>query len=227
MKKSILFLGLILLYVFSTTSLSFAITDVPKGLHSYRVQPGDTLSKLYGKKLTPALEKFIMDVNRIDSQHLVISRLILLPDNPNELPYFCPVPAELEAARSEKRKIYIFLDIQYFAAYEYGQLQFWGPISTADRQHRTPAGTFNVLGKYEKYFSHKKECLGAPMPYAIKISDSGDFLHQQAMPGVPASHGCIRLLMDDAKKLYVWAHLNDPTQIVDSMQSTMNGYVTN
>lgn len=227
MQKSILFFGLVLMFTFGTTSASSASVELMEGLHKYCVQPGDTLSKMYGDGLTDELLKFIMDINRIDPEHLPLGKTILLPDNPNGLPYFCPVPQEIEAARKYKRKVYIFLKKQYFAVYENGHLQFWGPISSANDLHETPIGTFRVLGKYEKYFSHKKECYGAPMPYAIRITNDGYFLHQQAMPGRPASHGCVRLLMSDARKIFSWIHEKDSVQIMDSMEPVMEGYVTN
>jgi hypothetical protein len=44
------------------------------------------------------------------------------------------------------------------------------------------------------------------MRYYYNIHTSmGLALHQYAMPGIPASYGCVRLLAEDARWLYDWA----------------------
>ena len=44
------------------------------------------------------------------------------------------------------------------------------------------------------------------LPYNFNIHNSlGIGWHQYDLPGYPASHSCLRLLMDDAKYLYKWA----------------------
>jgi len=42
----------------------------------------------------------------------------------------------------------------------------------------------------------------APMPFMQQIDQYGVALHAGHNPGYPASHGCIRLPADFAKKLY-------------------------
>ncbi len=51
------------------------------------------------------------------------------------------------------------------------------------------------------------------MPFSINFN-KGYFLHQQSMPGFPASHGCVRLLEVDAQRLFNWIRLGDPVTLV-------------
>lgn len=191
---------------------------MPQEIYIYTIRKGDTW-----RKIIPAtaenfkkIKKFVEDVNRIDSRHLIVGMKIRLPRNPNELPFFCPVPEKISAAQDTPRAVYVFLGQQYFGAYSYGHLIFWGPISSGkDWAHRTPTGQFHVLLKDKNHVSTDPECPGAPMPYALQFTSSGDFLHQQALPGRAASHGCVRLLMSDARKLFYWARVGDPVSVLN------------
>src|SRR5207244_11398823 len=75
-----------------------------------------------------------------------------------------------------------------------------GPISTGVPGHPTPLGVFSVIEK-DRYH-HSNIYSGAPMPYMQRITWSGVALHEGVLPGHPASHGCIRMSHDFAKKLW-------------------------
>jgi L,D-transpeptidase catalytic domain len=73
-------------------------------------------------------------------------------------------------------------------------------VSTGKSGHRTPTGVFTIL---EKEVYHRSNLYhGAPMPYMERVTWSGVALHAGQLPGYPASHGCVRLPMDFAQKLY-------------------------
>jgi lipoprotein-anchoring transpeptidase ErfK/SrfK len=72
--------------------------------------------------------------------------------------------------------------------------------STAKQGHITPLGEWSVLEKRPFYRSRKYD--NAPMPWMERIDEYGIALHGGANPGYPASHGCIRLPMKFAQKLY-------------------------
>ncbi len=75
-------------------------------------------------------------------------------------------------------------------------------VSTARRGYRTPRGRFRPTRMYKRYFSKKYH--NSPMPYSVF------FHHGYAIHGTnsvknlgrPASHGCVRLHPDHARKLY-------------------------
>ena len=75
-----------------------------------------------------------------------------------------------------------------------------GPVSTGVPGHPTPMGVFSVIEK-DRYH-HSNIYSGAPMPYMQRITWSGVALHEGELPGHPASHGCIRMSHDFAKKLW-------------------------
>jgi hypothetical protein len=61
-------------------------------------------------------------------------------------------------------------------------------------------GVFRIIEK-DRYH-HSNIYSNAPMPYMQRITWSGVALHEGVLPGYPASHGCIRLSSDFAKKLW-------------------------
>lgn len=73
-------------------------------------------------------------------------------------------------------------------------------ISSAKRGMITPLGFWSILEKHKFYRSKKYE--NAPMPWMQRIDGYGIAFHGGNNPGYPASHGCIRLPMKFAEKLY-------------------------
>ena len=73
-------------------------------------------------------------------------------------------------------------------------------VSTATKGRITPLGFWSVLEKRPFYRSKKYD--NAPMPWMQRIDSYGIALHGGKNPGYPASHGCIRLPMKFAEKLY-------------------------
>ena len=73
-------------------------------------------------------------------------------------------------------------------------------VSTATQGRITPLGFWSVLEKRRFYRSKKYD--NAPMPFMQRIDNYGIAFHGGNNPGYPASHGCIRLPMKFAEKLY-------------------------
>jgi lipoprotein-anchoring transpeptidase ErfK/SrfK len=73
-------------------------------------------------------------------------------------------------------------------------------ISTGKDEKPTPTGIFSVLAK--KVMHRSKKYDNAPMPFMQQIDKYGTALHGGHNPGYPASHGCIRLPSEFAKRLY-------------------------
>jgi hypothetical protein len=73
-------------------------------------------------------------------------------------------------------------------------------ISTGKDEKPTPTGIFTILDKQPMHRSIKYD--NAPMPYMQRFDQFGTALHGGHNPGYPASHGCIRLPSDFAKRLY-------------------------
>jgi len=73
-------------------------------------------------------------------------------------------------------------------------------ISTGVDKHPTPKGIFSILMKKPMHRSIKYD--NAPMPFMQQIDKYGTALHAGHNPGFRASHGCIRLPGEFARKLY-------------------------
>jgi lipoprotein-anchoring transpeptidase ErfK/SrfK len=79
------------------------------------------------------------------------------------------------------------------------------PISTGMAGHSTPMGAFSVIQKQKMHRSNIYS--GAPMPFMQRITWSGIAMHAGVLPGYPASHGCIRMPMAFAVKMYSWTRM--------------------
>ena len=73
-------------------------------------------------------------------------------------------------------------------------------VSSGMAGHETKPGVFSILEKQR--FHHSNIYSGAPMPWMQRLTRSGTALHAGAVPGYPASHGCIRLPFSFAPKLF-------------------------
>jgi hypothetical protein len=74
------------------------------------------------------------------------------------------------------------------------------PVSSGQRGRETPAGIFTVIEKQAEHYSNLYD--DASMPHMQRITWSGIALHGGPLPGYAASHGCIRLPYDFAKRLF-------------------------
>jgi hypothetical protein len=79
------------------------------------------------------------------------------------------------------------------------------PVSTGMRSHPTPMGVFSIIQKQKYHQSNIYS--GAPMPYMQRITWSGVAMHAGVLPGYPASHGCIRMPMNFAVKMWGWTRM--------------------
>ena len=79
------------------------------------------------------------------------------------------------------------------------------PVSTGMPGHSTPMGVFSVIQKHK--FHRSNIYSDAPMPYMQRITWSGVAMHAGVLPGRPASHGCIRMPMAFAVKMWNWTKM--------------------
>ncbi|WP_249225667.1 L,D-transpeptidase [Tardiphaga alba] len=101
--------------------------------------------------------------------------------------------------------IAISLDKQTMRVFDANGLFAETRVSTGMRGHATPTGVFSIIQKNKWHKSNIYS--GAPMPYMQRITWSGIALHAGALPGYPASHGCIRMPMAFSTKLWSWTRM--------------------
>ena len=108
-------------------------------------------------------------------------------------------------------RVVISLSDQLAYLYRGDELMAVAAISTGRDGKPSPTGIFSVLDKKPFYRSKKYD--NAPMPWMQRIDGYGVALHGGFNPGYPASHGCIRLPVAFAKKLYDVTSIGTPVYI--------------
>lgn len=101
--------------------------------------------------------------------------------------------------------IVVSVDRQKVTIYDSNGVFAESPVSTGMKGHSTPMGVFSVIQKHK--FHHSNIYSGAPMPYMQRITWSGIAMHAGVLPGYPASHGCIRMPMAFAVKMWNWTKM--------------------
>ena len=148
------------------------------------------------------------------------------------------VTANMPQRHSGRPSIVVNLGEQQAYLYRGRFLTASSRISSGREGHRTPLGQFSVIRKDEDHRSSlygsyvddsgrvvrpnvdvRKDpkpphstFLGASMPYFLEFSP-GYGLHQGYLPGVPASHGCIRMPYWKARQFYNAAHVGTPVVV--------------
>ncbi|WP_288923963.1 L,D-transpeptidase family protein [uncultured Ottowia sp.] len=102
---------------------------------------------------------------------------------------------------------------QHAQIYRNGIAIGYTSVSTGKRGYGTPTGRFQVL---EKRRFHRSSTYGnAPMPWMVRLTWSGIAFHSGALPGFPASHGCIRLPASFAPQLFGALSLGDTVAVLN------------
>jgi len=96
--------------------------------------------------------------------------------------------------------VVVSLAAQRAYVYRGGKLIAVSSVSTGRKGHVTPVGSYPILQK--KRMHHSNLYNNAPMPNMQRMTWDGVALHAGAIPGYPASHGCVRLPLEFSKLLF-------------------------
>ena len=121
----------------------------------------------------------------------VFGRLALAP---GQYRWLRAIPAAGET------KVVIDRLTQTFYVYRGNQLIGVSSMSSGKKGKETPLGFWAVMRKQKRGFSRKYD--NAPMPFMQMYDDKGIAFHAGPNPGYPASHGCVRLPLKFAERLY-------------------------
>ena len=99
-----------------------------------------------------------------------------------------------QRAAGEPVMAIVSLHSQRITVYDANGWILRAPVSSGQKGRETPAGIFSVIQKVEDHYSNLYD--DAYMPHMQRITWSGIALHGGALPGYPASHGCVRLPFD-------------------------------
>ena len=102
--------------------------------------------------------------------------------------------------KTGETKVVIDTLTQLFYVYREDKLVGVATVSSGKKGKETPLGFWSVMSKKVKGFSRKYD--NAPMPFMQMYDPMGIAFHAGANPGYPASHGCVRLPLKFAERLY-------------------------
>lgn len=178
-------------------------SEPPVGNQVYQLVEGE-LPKEELRRFDPDLLALLEKLNRADVSRLGRLPVLVIPatEAGDELQH-SPLPLTYGWASGLPKALVVDLPSQVFGAYEWGSLVRWGPISSGRPADLTPSGLFYLNWKSTGRFSTIDRDWYMPWYFNFDAK-RGLAFHQYRLPGLPASHGCIRLLERDAKWLYEW-----------------------
>lgn len=153
-------------------------------------------------------------INRMNT-HLRQGMILAVPKNMDRLSVYDLSPFPNYVDSKGEKVVYVSQKKLAWGAYnEEGDLLWWGPISSGMKKCavtggcETPTGSFRIIRKQDidcisTVFPRRngEESGGAIMPYCMHFL-RGYALHgSPEVPGYQASHGCVRLFIEDARWL--------------------------
>jgi hypothetical protein len=132
--------------------------------------------------------------NAPQAHHDMLAAFGPLNLRPGQFRWLPQVPADGDT------KVVIDLLTQRFYVYRGEKLVGVSTISSGKKGKETPLGLWAVMLKKKQGYSRKYD--NAPMPYMQMYDPMGIAFHAGPNPGYPASHGCIRLPLKFAERLF-------------------------
>ena len=108
-------------------------------------------------------------------------------------------------AANGEAKVVIDLKTQLLYVYQDERLVGVSTISSGKKGKETQLGFWSVLTKKRSGFSRKYD--NAPMPFMQMYDAKGLAFHAGKNPGYPASHGCVRLPLKFAERLFAMTRI--------------------
>ena len=159
----------------------------------------------------PVQRDVVQRVNRTYN-HLYLGKEIAIPKNLAQLTVLDIAPFPLKLEGENEKQIVVDQEKLAWGAYDAeGNLVKWGPLSSgrdkcsdSNRSCRTLTGIFRVFSKENSHCTSDVFPIGkggAKMPFCMYFH-KGFALHgSDDIPGQRASHGCVRLFVQDAQWL--------------------------
>lgn len=185
-----------------------AIICKEAGYTCYKVKKGDTWEKLFPDADARDVVKRLNRVN----MRLRRGWTIAVPVNLEGMTHFDVSPFPLKVNPTGRKTIIVDLRKLAWGAYdEDGNLIHWGPASGGQgwcgdvgKPCRTHTGNYSVVRKQDYNCTSSKFPLpygGAAMPYCMHYYRGFAMHGSFEVPGYNASHGCVRMFINDARWL--------------------------
>jgi lipoprotein-anchoring transpeptidase ErfK/SrfK len=166
---------------------------------TYHIAPGSP------PQVSTAWETGILEkINRRDREHLTRAERLARPNSwPLDERAYSQMPLRYAPAAGIPKFIVVHQPGQMFGGYEFGRLVRWGPVSSGREKRPTPGGHFHL--NWRSKGRHSTVDPDWYMPWYFNFhNERGVSFHEYSLPGLPASHACVRLLERDAKWLFDW-----------------------
>lgn len=208
--KKIMITTLVLFMINIANAASFygtALCGYPQ-YECIKAASGDTWEKLFPD---PIQRDLVQRVNR-SYNRLYTGREIAIPRNLANINIYDISPFPLKIKGENEKQVIIDQEKLAWGAYDTeGNLLMWGPISSgrdkcsdSNKSCRTMPGIFRVFSKENVRCTSDVFPIGkggAKMPFCMYFH-KGFALHgSDDIPGQRASHGCVRMFVQDAKWL--------------------------
>ena len=185
-------------------SLAVAGARTQPPASKYRIETASSQPESVAQRFSNTQLALLEKLNRADLDALDRLPYLVVPvswDAP-ELSHTV-LPGQHPAAASEPKLLIVYLPGQVFGAYEWGVLVRWGPVSSGSADSPTAAGFYHLNWRSPGHTSTVDPDWF--MRWYFNFGNrEGLAFHEYALPGLPASHGCIRLLERDAQWLFEW-----------------------
>ena len=179
--------------------------DTPFSSMIFTKENKDSLMNLINKQYSEEERYAIWALNRLDSKNKWRVDTLMIPAKiDTSLMSHSPFPYHLDILNDVKKFVVFSYPIQAYGVYSNGNLVKWGPTSMGKKAAQTKRGL--MFANWRKELAISTVNKDWKLPFNFNIHNTlGIGWHQYDLPGYPASHSCLRLLMDDAKWLFKYA----------------------
>lgn len=205
-----LLIALIVPTLIDALPIGYKLCQDSKQYNCYKVKSSDRWETLFKNAHDRDL---VMRINRMNiplyrGLHLAIPKDL----SESDIAQFSPFPHQIQPSGQKMIIVSINPSTLAWGAYSRdGELEAWGPaVGARGYCPDIGRGCHTVLGHFNVYRKEGAGCIstkfpvprgGAPMPWCMYFH-GGFALHgSYELPGFNASHGCIRMLIPDAKWL--------------------------
>lgn len=190
------------------------------GYHCIKTESGDTWASLFPDENQ---REIVQRLNRTYN-HLWKGKTLAVPDNWNTVDVLDYAPFDRQI-KVEEKQIIVDQDKLAFGAYDaQGHLVKWGPIASGSTKcSDSNKVCLTLTGMFRVYNKEDHKCVsdifpigkgGAKMPWCM-FFHKGFALHgSDDIPGYRASHGCVRMFVQDAE----WLNKNFVDMSTDANQ---------
>jgi hypothetical protein len=189
-------------------ALAAALLQAPPAPGRYTVEAIPKTAAELAERFTPWQIEILEKLNRRDREYLLradppVPGIVVPTAWAEEELAYSPFPAEWGDAAEFPKYLVVHQPQQAFAAYEFGRLVKWGPVSSGRKETPTPSGQYNLTWRSRSRRSTDNAAWLLEW-YFNFMNFRGISFHKFDLPGYAASHACVRLLERDAQWLYDW-----------------------